>query len=476
MQAETYNYRVASVVLSVLITLTSSPMAVVSQTMSGGPYKITSSVQAGGGGASTGSGNKVIEGTAGQSAAGGPQTGGTISHVAGFWPTTLPTLPQQQGGQTTFQFSATSYSVQEDLGALAITVTRSGDTSGPATVDYWTNDNSANQKSDFEFAAGSLKFAPGETSKVFQLLINEDIYSEGNEILTVSLGNPSGAILGQASTATITMMDDAQEPSANTIDDAQSFVHMQYHDFLNREPDPAGLAFWANQITSCGNDAPCIEARRVNVSAAFFLSIEFQETGFLVERTYKAAYGNMPGTPVPLSLREFVIDSRTMGQGVIVNQAGWQQALESNKQSFMTDFVQRTRFINAYPVGLTPAQFVDGMFASAEVTPTQAERQAAIDEFAGSGQSGDIGARARALRRVAESESVTHLEFNRAFVLMEYFGYLRRNPNESPEPALNFDGYNFWLTKLNTFNGNYLDAEMVKAFITSIEYRQRFGP
>jgi hypothetical protein len=54
-----------------------------------------------------------------------------------------------------------------------------------------------------------------------------------------------------------------------------------------------------------------------------------------------------------------------------------------------------------------------------------------------------------------------------AFVLMQYLGYLHRNPNDAPEPGLNFDGYNFWLTKLDQFNGNFTDAEMVKAFITS---------
>ena len=67
-------------------------------------------------------------------------------------------------------------------------------------------------------------------------------------------------------------------------------------------------------------------------------------------------------------------------------------------------------------------------------------------------------------------------EFNRAFVLMEYFGYLQRNPNDPPEPTLDFQGYNFWLNKLNQFNGNFVNAEMVKAFITSSEYKQRFGP
>lgn len=463
------------ITLAVLASLWLTPFKGLSQSMSGGNYKITSSVQAGGGGAGTGSGNKVIEGTAGQSAAGGPLTGSTISHTSGFWPTTLA-QPTQQGGTTAFQFSAAGYSVPEDLTALALTIIRTGDVNGSATVDYTTNNGVANQKSDFEFAAGSLKFAPGETAKVIQLLINEDIYPEGNETLTVSLANPSGAILGPQSTATITIVDDLQESPVNSIDETQSFVYMQYHDFLNREPDAAGLAFWTNQITSCGGDQGCIEAKRVNVSAAFFLSIEFQETGFLVERAYKAAYGNMPGTPAPLTLKEFVIDSRSISQGVIVNQAGWQQVLEANKQAFLKDFVERSRFLSAYPTANTPAQFVDALFASSSVEPTLAERQAAIGEFAGSATSADPLARGRVLRRVAENPIFTQQEFNRAFVLMQYFGYLRRNPNEAPEPGLNFDGYNFWLTKLNAFGGNYINAEMVKAFLSSIEYRQRFGP
>jgi hypothetical protein len=64
-------------------------------------------------------------------------------------------------------------------------------------------------------------------------------------------------------------------------------------------------------------------------------------------------------------------------------------------------------------------------------------------------------------------------ELNKAFVLMQYFGYLRRNPNDAPDT--NFAGYEFWLNKLNQFNGNFVAAEMVRAFISSAEYRQRFG-
>jgi hypothetical protein len=65
---------------------------------------------------------------------------------------------------------------------------------------------------------------------------------------------------------------------------------------------------------------------------------------------------------------------------------------------------------------------------------------------------------------------------NEAFVLMQYFGYLQRNPYDPPESTLDYSGYNFWLGKLNQFNGDYIAAELVKAFISSSEYRQRFGP
>jgi len=77
---------------------------------------------------------------------------------------------------------------------------------------------------------------------------------------------------------------------------------------------------------------------------------------------------------------------------------------------------------------------------------------------------------------VAEDQDLYNAELNRAFVLSEYIGYLRRNPNDAPESSLDYTGYEFWLNKLNEANGDYIKAEMVKAFISSSEYRQRFGP
>jgi hypothetical protein len=257
---------------------------------------------------------------------------------------------------------------------------------------------------------------------------------------------------------------------------ASFFVRLHYIDFLNREPDASGFSFWTDQITSCGSDQACVEIRRINVSAAFFLSIEFQETGYLVYRLYKAGYGNVSGLPVPIRFNEFLPDTQQIGQGVVVGQTGWEQVLENNKQAFATEFVMRSRFTTALPTTLTPAQFVDALFANAGVTPSTTDRTAAINEFGAASNTADTAARGRGLRRVAENSILKQQETNRAFVLMQYFGYLRRNADDPPEAGLNFDGYNFWLGKLNQFNGNFVNAEMVKAFIISGEYRGRFGP
>ncbi len=274
-------------------------------------------------------------------------------------------------------------------------------------------------------------------------------------------------------------------PGPNPIDIPSFFVAQHYSDFLNRIADASGLNFWTNEIASCGANPSCVEVKQVNVSAAFYLSIEFQQTGYLVERTYKAAFGDAQGTSmfggahelsVPIvRFNELSNDSMLIGQGVIVGQEGWQQVVENNKQAFTLAFVQRPRFTAAQPITLTPEQFFDALFANAHITPSKGERQAGIDEFGGTATSADINARSRALRRVAENLMLIQQESNRAFVLMQYFGYLRRNPNDAPEQTRDYSGYEFWLTKLDQFNGNFGNAEMVKAFITSNEYRQRFG-
>jgi hypothetical protein len=386
--------------------------------------------------------------------------------------------------QPVVQFSAASYSVQEDCTALAITVNRIGDSSSAVSVDYNTSDGTATERKDYITALGTLQFSAGETSKTFAVLINEDSLVEGTETFNINLGNPSGVALGAQATTTITITDDPSEPATNAVDDPRTYVCQNYHDFLNRQPDPGGWDFWTNQITSCGTDAQCIEVRRINVSASFFLSIEFQQTGYLIERLYKTAYGDATGNStfggthqmaVPtVRFTEFLADTQKIGEGVIVLQPGWEQVLENNKQAFTLAFVQRSRFTTAFPNSLTPAQFVDALNSKAGNVLSASERTNAIALFGSAGDSSNLSARAQALRQVAEDQDLLNAEFNRAFVLMQYIGYLRRNPNDPQDT--DYTGYDFWLTKLNQFNGNYINAEMVKAFLSSIEYRQRFGP
>jgi hypothetical protein len=389
-------------------------------------------------------------------------------------------LPRAISVLSSVQFSVAQYNVIEsDVPLVAnVTVVRSGDTSTQASVDFATSNGAATQKGDYTLAVGRLTFAAGETSKTFPVLIVNDSLQEGTELFSVTLSNPIGTIIGARNIAAVAIFDDDLSTGPNPLDnsDADFFVRQHYLDFLNREPDPGGLAFWKNQITSCGADAACVEVRRINVSAAFFLSIEFQETGYLVYRMYKVGYGNLPGAPVPVRYAEFLPDSQQIALGVQVGIGNWQAVLEANKVAFTNDFVTRARFSNAYPTTLTPTVFVNALIVNAGFTPTPAERQAFIDEFGTATDTINTAARARALRAIAENATLSAQEKNKAFVLMEYFGYMRRNPYDPPESTLDYGGYNFWLGKLNQFNGNFVDAEMVKAFIVSGEYRQRFGP
>ena len=395
-------------------------------------------------------------------------TGGYFASIFGVSPDQpVPLFFVRQGTPpTTLQFSATNYTVAEDPGTASITVTRTGDLNRTVSVDYAVTDGTAKQTTDYSLAAGRLYFVPGEASKTFNVSITEDSVVEGTETANLTLSNPLGVAvaIGQ-STATLTITDDATEPPGNPNDVAGVYVSQHYFDFLNREADPSGLAFWTNQITSCGNDAQCTEIKRVNVSGAYFLSIEFQETGYLVYRFYNAALNRSNGLPRYV---EFLKDTQSVGRGVVVGATGWEAQLAANKVTFANEFVERAEFITLYPFSQTPTQFVDALYAHGGIVPSVQERQAAIDEF-----NNPEGARGRVLRRVAENQTLTQREFNRAFVLMQYFGYLRRNPDDAPDNDLS--GFNFWLNKLNQFNGNFVNAEMVKAFITSGEYRHRFG-
>ncbi|HEU4597035.1 MAG TPA: carboxypeptidase regulatory-like domain-containing protein, partial [Pyrinomonadaceae bacterium] len=381
--------------------------------------------------------------------------------VADFAATLLPVV----------EFGAATASVSEGVGVVVITVTRGGDTSNELIVTYDASDGTAKQGSDLNTVVGQLTFAPGETTKTITIFVTDDTYVEGPETITLRLTDTGGALLGSRPTTALTINDNDQgAPAANPVDDARFFVRQHYRDFLSREPDDAGLDFWTNEITSCGADAACVAIKRENVSAAFFLSIEFRETGYLVYRLYKAAYGR-----TPRRVEEFLLDAGLIGEGVEVGKPGWEAQLELNKASFVAAFLARDAFVARYPLALTPAQFVSRLNANTGSSLTPEEEAAlASSSFGGATDSSDPASRLDALRRLAEHAEFSRRELNRAFVLMQYFGYLQRNPDDPPDDS-RLIGYNFWLQKLEDNQGNFVQAQMVQAFITSFEYRKRFG-
>ncbi len=240
----------------------------------------------------------------------------------------------------------------------------------------------------------------------------------------------------------------------NPLDTPEFFVRQHYVDFLSREPDESGFNFWSDQIIGCDSDLTCIDRRRVNVSAAYFLSIEFQETGGLVDSLYRVSFARRP------FYNEFVPDTQSLGHNVIVGVTGWEQQLANNKQTFIDAWVQRPVFVSTYG-NLGDDAYVDTLISHTGVTFSQSERDALVSSLIN-----HTSTRAAVLRQVAEDRRFVTAKFNQAFVLMEYFGYLRRDPDDS--------GYQFWLNKLNQFGGNFEQADMVKAFIVSGEYRGRF--
>ncbi|HEX8293581.1 MAG TPA: DUF4214 domain-containing protein, partial [Pyrinomonadaceae bacterium] len=359
------------------------------------------------------------------------------------------------GTATTAQFALTDVRVDEGAGSCEVEVVRTGDVAREASVDYMTADLSASERSDYTLARGTLRFAAGETSKRITLLVTDDAAAEGDEQVNLSLSNPAGGCaLGEAAAATVTLVDNDAASGPAPADDPAFFVRQHYHDFLNREPDAPGLQFWTGEVERCGADAQCREVKRVNVSAAFFLSIEFQQTGYFVERLYKSAYGRRP------TLVELMPDTQEAGRGLVVGAEGWAEKLDANKRAFVEQWVARDAFKAAFD-SLSNEQFVARLYANAGVQAGAegAELVRALNE--------GRETRAGAARRVAENPEFARREFNAAFVLMQYFGYLRRDPDEA--------GFNFWLSKLEQFGGNYVNAEMVKAFISSDEYQRRFG-
>ncbi|HVQ39504.1 MAG TPA: Calx-beta domain-containing protein [Pyrinomonadaceae bacterium] len=393
-------------------------------------------------------------------------------------------------------FSLANYTVSESGGFAQITVVRTGDPVPAVNVDYLTTDNSnpadfvlcssnpvgtASSRCDFNTALGTLNFLTGETSKTFNVLITQDSYVEGMESLLLSLSNPTnGATVGNLSSSTLQIIDDSPESTTNPILDARNFVRQQYHDFLNREPDQPGWDYWTDNITRCNEPArrpagqtvdQCIDKQRETTSAAFFLSPEFQYTGLYVYSVYKGSLGRMP------NFLELMRDVQQVSRGIVVGNSLSGTIIEQNRAQYETEFINRADFVSIY-VLLDNQGYVDKLFQTTGVTVSAADKQALVN-----GLNGAMETRATVLHKVtngtrviaegqvdiiaAYGKAFSDSQFTPAFVQMEYLGYLRRNSDAA--------GFIFWRDKMNSFGGDFLKAEMVKSFLMSPEYLQRFA-
>jgi len=372
------------------------------------------------------------------------------------------------GGQVVggiIQFSQPTYTVDEGSAFLSITVTRTGNTAGPATVKYATNDatdvnflcnpstagqitGAASRKCDYHIAAGRLRFAAGETSKTIVLSIVNDVYVEGSETLTVGLSSTTGASLGSPNLATVTITDNDTPGQANPIDGTAFYVRMLYVDLLSREPDPAGNAGWIHRIDFCGQPGeappPC---DRVTVGGDGFLrSAEFFDREFFVIRLYRTALGRI--------LRYDDVADLAFVSGFLTD-----ADLELNKQEVVSDIMSRGEFGAIYN-GLPNSQYVDTLISTAAVTLPAGVRDGWVTALNTSAKT-----RAQVFRELSERSEVSAKYLHEAQVVSCYYGFFTRNP----------DGAYFnYLQRLDSGEINL--GDLANAFINAAEYRQRFGP
>jgi uncharacterized protein (TIGR03118 family) len=369
----------------------------------------------------------------------------------------------------TLQFSAASYSAGEGDGRATVVVTRTIATAGAISrVDYVTNDlaglnncnvntGDASARCDYTAVGGTLVFQPGETMKAITIPIINDVYVEGPEVLTITLINVGADTLGAQSSATVTITDNDAAPGApNPIDTRSFFVRQLYLDTLNREPDPAGLTAWLNRLNNCPGPGETLQnCDEIEVASAFFRSPEFFDRSFFIYKFYEAALARQP------QYDEYQRDLRRLTGFLTADE------LEQRKREFAEEFVNRAEFHSLYDSFGSGQPFVDAVLARAgtarpgvgAAVVVTSNRVSVINRMAASQIT-----RGQGLRELMEAPEISQRFFNKAFVVVGYFAFLRRNPDIA---------YLQWINVLNT-TGDY--RAMIRGFTLSPEYRFRFGP
>jgi subtilisin family serine protease len=402
--------------------------------------------------------------------------------------TAAPTVtfsPRPASQDAVFQFNTSGFAVSEadPAGRATLTVTRGGNTQTAASVEVRTVDAGSNEgcangaitialaRCDYSTTIETLNFAANETSKTFSVPLVNDGHAEQNETVQLELRQPSaGAQLGTPSTMTLTITSDDAANAPNPLDGTPGaphtfFVRQQYLDFLSREPDDNGLQAWLNVLNGCpfalnrDKNNPSNVCDRNRVSESFFLSPEFALKGFYVFRFYPLSFNRLP------DYDEIVVDMRrvtgTSAADTFARRAAFAEAWVTRPDFAPTMALDNTGFVNAL-MGRYNLQSVRTPNPStpedqnSKQTLTRADL---VNLLAGGTSRGKI------VRAIADSDEVNAAEFQRAFVAMQYYGYLRRTPDT--------DGFNAWLNVLrNDPSDSYT---MVNGFASSPEYRLRFG-
>jgi Calx-beta domain/Domain of unknown function (DUF4214) len=424
--------------------------------------------------------------------------GGTDGKDVGADIAVLNALASVIGGNSgAVGFSSSSYTISEGAAStpqgypsLSVNVVRGGDLSTPASVKYFTSDQSggnecnqvtgnASQRCDYTLQAGTLRFGAGESTKTINIPIVSDGYVEGSEVFTINLQSSAGTNLG-LSQATVIIQDDdtvATTPSQNYYQYVNFFVRQLYLDILGREPDSSGFATWTGVLNNCANQgflgAPP-QCDRPTVAHGFIASPEFTDRGYLIYRMYEVGMVRLP------RYNELMPDM-TMLSG----QPGSAE-LEQNTVQFADEFTMRPGFTSLYGDVMTPsqaAQLIGRLEQYAGVTlpattttqpgqPPQYGRQELINKR----QTGEFTV-GQTLRAFVQQKVVYDKFFERGYVTMQYFGFLRRDPD------LNDPNLNGWRDWVNVFTNGTPDGaiqprdihHLIFGFIYSEEYRKRFG-
>jgi hypothetical protein len=385
--------------------------------------------------------------------------------------------------RSSFQFAAAGFQAGEGDGQAIVTVERTGESVGAVSVDFsvlddpapvscadtLNNRGAAYARCDYATVVETLTFAPGETRKTISIPLIDDAFVEGAETLKLNLSNTMGATLGATNSSTLTIQDNDTGQAQNPIFTTSFFVRQQYLDFLSREPE-AGEP-WSGVLARCANpfnldpNHPAAACDRIIVSQSFFGSPEFRLKGFYVFAFYRLAFNRLP------QYEEIIADMRRVSGAT----AG---EVYAKRADFAVSFTQRREFRMLY--GTTDdASYVSRLMNRYNLqqitTPDPANPDGATKVVLTRGDLYNLlGAnfsqpqtlsRPQVLRAVLQSDEVAAAEYNGAFVAMQYYGYLRRTPED--------EGYRAWLRVINQDPQNV--RVMVDGFMNSTEYRLRFG-